>query len=440
MASDAPAAPRRARPTGSADGARSSGSSGPSAPRGSRGSTANGPRILFVGLLVCWVLFPFLQTDLIAEDAIPFIAAGRIAAASPRDIYSGDQKAQVPTALRDAGCPMTPAGTDCALYVLPYLSSPQLLPATRAIGALGDSPAILVMRLLSVLAFAGGMWVLWCRVARDRPDAQVPLLVTGLLLTIYAYDLSAFGQNTPILFLSACLGLSRTDRPAGALGAAGAWVSAVLFKVFPLPLLLVAVLNKRWRFLAWSVALLLAATAITALVLPTSLFGDFVATTSASSADRVGLPRNVSLDSFVNLLDSSWRGTGAAFVAGVAVRVAAFGALAWWRLRDRDEDVQWAYGWVLLMALFPQIWWHYFELLIPAVVYSLRGRRGNVWWLVPGTAVAILPMAVLTDADTLKVIGAVLILAAAVALPFLSTAPGAVPSTVRPKAPRPARS
>ena len=111
--------------------------------------------MLFVGLLLCWMLFPFLQIGTLAEDAVPFIAAGRVDATDASDLYSSDQAREVPTPLRDAGCPLVPPGTDCDRYVFPFLAPPQVLPVMFPISALGDVGSILFMRLLGAASFAG---------------------------------------------------------------------------------------------------------------------------------------------------------------------------------------------------------------------------------------------------------------------------------------------
>src|SRR4051812_3043840 len=88
-------------------------------------------RLLLVGILGCWLLFPFLQAGLLAEDAIPFIAAGRVVTSRPEQLYSDDARGGTP-ALVAAGCPLAPAGSRCDTVVGPFLSPPQVLPIMAA--------------------------------------------------------------------------------------------------------------------------------------------------------------------------------------------------------------------------------------------------------------------------------------------------------------------
>lgn len=365
------------------------------------------------------MVFPVIQTGALAEDAVPFIAAVRVHGGDATSIYSADDTAQVPVPLRDAGCPLTPEGTNCELFVLPFLSPPQVLPIMKVVDLFGDFGSVLIMRLLAAASFAGGMWLLWQKLVRRRPEAAVPLLLTAFLLTPYVFTSATFGQNSPLMFLSACLGLSQTDRTSRAGGAAAAWVGTVVFKVFPLPLIFVAILRRRWKFVAFSVGLLVLLTIVAAPLTPSGSYGEFLSTSRAITATRVASPWNVSIDAFIHVFYSSWRGTGGAFYAGVVLRLALIGGLCFWKLRDADEDLQWAYAWMALLALHPQIWWHYFELIIPAVALSLAALTGRAWYALPAVALALLPMAVVTDEKSLTIYGPLLIIAAVIAVPFV---------------------
>jgi hypothetical protein len=386
-------------------------------------------QLLFVALIASWLLLPFLQVGVLAEDAIPFITSVRVQAADASALY-GTAEREVPQPVRDAGCPLTPPGTNCDTHVFPFLGPPQIMPVMKVVNLFGDTGSVLVMRLLSAASFSGALWVLWRSVTRRRADAAVPLLLTAVLLTPFVYTSVAFGQNTPLMLLSACLGMSQTDRTARAAGTAAVWVITFLFKLFPLPLLLLAVLRRRWKFLAFSALFLAVATVAAVPLAPPGAYEAFFATSRGITADRVASPWNVSLDAFVHQLDASWRGAGAAFYAFVALRVAIVGSLAWWKLRDADEDLQWAYAWLALLALHPQIWWHYFVLIIPPIALSLRDRTGGIWYLVPGAAVLLLPMAMVTDETFLRFYGPLLIALSVLAIPFIPRRPRVAPRPV----------
>ena len=118
----------------------------------------------------------------------------------------------------------------------------------------------------------------------------------------------------------------------------------------------------------------------------------------------------------------------------LALRVGVFGGLYWWKLRDADDDVQWAYAWVALLALHPQIWWHYLALLVPAMAYMVASRsaraaaRGRpamdhrIWWLIPAVAGLTLPLVYVVDTGTLRLYAPILLLVAAVTMPFVADA------------------
>jgi hypothetical protein len=311
----------------------------------------------------------------------------------------------------------------CDDFVLPFISPPQILPAMVVVGSASDATSVLLIRLLGAAAFAGGFWIMWRRVTDDAPEAELPLLMTAVLLTPVVQATLLFGQNAPVMFLSAAIGLSCTKSGPRAFGVAAVWVATVAFKLFPLPLLLVALINRRWRFLAWSAAFIGATTVLTLAVLPTSLFGSFLDSTLALAGTRVHSASNLSIDAGLHRWIGSWKDDGVLFGAFLLARLAAIVGLFWWRLRDADEDIQWSYAWVALLSLHTQIWWHYFALVIPAVVAVLRGRRGNVWWIVPGTAAVVCALAIITAIDTLIVLAPVVLVAAVVGVPLLYRPP-----------------
>ena len=374
---------------------------------------------MVLALLGFWLLLPLVQFGQFAEDAVPFIAAGRVVDDHPDGIYA-TQPDRVPDALYDAGCPFVPVDQRCDELVLPFISPPQVLPAMALFGSTSDATAVLLIRLLGAASFAGGFWILWRRVTDDAPEAEMPMLMTAVLLTPVVQATVTFGQNAPLMFLSAAIGLGATARGSRALGAAAVWVATVVSKLFPLALVVVALVNRRWRFLAWSAALLAATTALTVVVAPTAVFGAFVDSTRALAGSRVDSASNISIDAGVHHWIGRWEDEGALFAGFLAARVAAVAGLFWWRLRHADDDVQWSYAWVALLFLHTQIWWHYFAVLIPAVATALRGRRGGVWWAVPGAALAVSVLAVVNDADTLVVLGPAVLVTAVFGLPFLS--------------------
>ncbi|MCB1004343.1 MAG: DUF2029 domain-containing protein [Acidimicrobiales bacterium] len=378
------------------------------------------PRRAFLALLVCWLVLPLAQWGTFAEDAAPFVVAGRLAPEHPDAVYAGAD-GRVTERFEAEGCRFVPAGLDCAEFVLPFLSPPVAVAPLVVLGALGDAVAVLVLRLLAAAAFAGGAWVLWKRLAEPDPAARVPLLAAMVVLTPFVSTVVHFGQNAPLLFASAAIGLSRTDRGRHAAGAALVWVASIATKLFPLALAPLLLVRRKWLLLGWSAALLVALAVLGALVAPASLLGHFVDSSASLSGTRVTSVSNLSVDAGLHRWFDGWRDEGGAFALALGARLAAFVGLYWWRLRDADEDVQWSYAWVALLALHTQVWWHYLAVLVPATAYAVRDRRA--WWAVPGVAAVVTATAVITDDALLVGVVPPVLLGAALALPFVAARP-----------------
>ncbi len=379
--------------------------------------------VVFLATLALWLALPVLQLSDFAQDAVPFVSAGQIARSDPHDLYVSTPDERLRPAMQRTGCALAPDGTRCDTLLVTFLAPPQLLPVLALTVAAGGSTGIFLLRMLSVAAFAGGMVVLWRRLTSRRPEAELPLVATAIALTPYAYYTAAVGQNSPVLFLSASLGISQTDRGRAAAGTAFAFVAAVLFKVFPIALVLVALWHRRWKFLAWTAGILAALTALSLAFTPPSLYADFLDTSRMLTVNRVASPFNISVDSVVHLADPTWLGSGAAFYAFIVGRVAALGGLFWWKLRDADDDAQWAWVWLALLLVHPQIWWHYLPVIVPATAYLVGVGRGWRRWAVPISAVVIVPAALFTDPDQIRVVALPVVLAATIALPFLARPP-----------------
>jgi hypothetical protein len=377
----------------------------------SRGPVA----VLFGVLLGVWMLFPITLHGVLAEDANPFVAAGRIARSDPQDLYVATIEETPKPALMQAECTMMPAGTNCPGYGFPYLAPPQLLPVLTVVAAFGDQGGLFLFRLAAVGSFALGMAVLWKRFAARNRQAELPLLITAALLTPQVLTLAAVGSTSPLMFLSGCLGLAHGDRGGRAASRALVWLTVSLFKLFPFALVVLAVANRRWRFLAWAGGALAGLTVLS-LVFPTSLYGDFFETSRAITASRVASHVNVSIDSLIHAVDPDWRGTGVAFYALVVARIAALAALFAWKLRRAGMDAQWAWLWLALLTVHPQVWWHYSVVIVPAAAYVVTGFGGLRRWAVPIGAASTLPLLFIYDYTVLRVLCPSVFVAATVGL------------------------
>lgn len=350
-------------------------------------------------LLVLWLAFPLLQGHIEAEDALPFIAAGAILRDQPDAVYP---RAETPTswsldpAFVAEACVAVPDGATCDPF--PFLSPPVVLPIAWITGLLGPATGALALRLVGCAGAVGGMWALQRRLGREAASA---LLVTALALTPMVYVSSAVGQTSTLLFASVAIGIATTNRTRPALLAALVWVATIAFKLFPLGLIPIAAIARRWRFLAWSAGLLAVLLAGTGLLAPPSIWSSFTSSTGSITATTIVSTFNLSVDAIVVRFVPDWNGTAELFVPFLAVRTVALGALFLWRMRRADPDVQWAWGWTALLLVHPQVWWHYGILLVGALAVGVgaRGDRRRPWelWSVTGGAVVTLLLTGFTD-------------------------------------------
>ena len=109
----------------------------------------------------------------------------------------------------------------------------------------------------------------------------------------------------------------------------------------------------------------------------------------------------------------SWNGTSSWFVPLVLIRAGLLAGLFAWRMRRADPDVQWAWGWVALLLVQPQVWWHYSILVVGALAVGVATRRGRPRqnWLVAGAAATTLVLTVLTDQTALVVVSNLFVVA-----------------------------
>ncbi len=440
-------------------------------------------RIVFRLILGFWIFSPLLLTATASQDGPAFLAAARLAPNDPTAVFANrfgpnDRRIAPPEQVEkyrrwvDAYCGADPSGA-CEANHAGFLSPPPsllvYLPLTLASGTL----ALLLVRVLSAVFLAAGMEVIW-RVMTPRTERDERLLLfTAILATPIAINVVTLGQNTGVLFLSAALGVDgarrlsrraratavdRTGAPrradqtqapastqAGAPGsAAGAparaevqaqtqgqarlatvgravlLALAVMLKLFPALLFVPLAAQRRWRFIGWTLGVLVTWSLLTALVLPTTLWTE-LASALGSYRDEAMDPYNRGFDAILHatVLPNLQRGT--ITTASLLGRVATVIAMWFVRVRHLDDDVQWAFVWLAAILLSDFVWPHYFLLLLPMAAFIIR-RRPDLDWLLPGAAAVTLVLLA-----TWPVFGAGHVLALAamlggvVVLPFLAT-------------------
>ena len=386
----------------------------------------DGVRLAYFALIALWLFFPFLIRENLGQDALPYMVAGQMASEHPDDVYAsenGDLYRLRPT-FAARSCELAPPGTDCANLTVAYVATPFALPLAVALAPLGGDWGTFVLRLVGAAALSGGMWILWTRLAHRTRRAGHLMVVTALLLTPFAMAPIALGQTSQLLFLSACLGITRAEGRRGALAAA-LWVATVAIKIFPATLALVLLWQRRWRFLVWSIAWTAILAVLTLLVAPTSVWADFVKASTQLAGQTNWNLYNGSIDALVHNLASPITDSQAGSLALLLVRILGAGALAVWAARHADEDTQWAYALLLTLLLVPLVWWHYLWIAVAAVAVALAGRvelDDRTLGVLPVLAAITIPISILTGRDGYVPVAQGLFLIAAVALvPVLVT-------------------
>lgn len=332
-----------------------------------------GIQLGFVAVMAVWLLLPLVLWGRVAADTRHyFIADELLRNGHPEAIYppAGDPFGEDPAFFR-RGCELLEPGLDCTQWVQNFTSPPPALVLGRLISWGSVDLEGLLLRVLSAGALVTGMVALWWRLADRSPRAPVHLLAAAVCLTPVALNVVRLGQTSALMFASACLGLS-SDRRGRTVAAAAIFVLAVGFKFTPAVLILVALHQRRWRFVGWSAGFGAALLAATAAIAPFWLYGDFMRFGIENARVAPDNPYSTSLDRLFDLLP-----TQEARPLGLALRLGTFAiglAFVIWRARG---DSQWALAWAVLLLPNPFVWWHYFWLgfAVVAVVVAERTDR-----------------------------------------------------------------
>lgn len=145
-------------------------------------------------------------------------------------------------------------------------------------------------------------------------------------------------------------------------GRAALLAATAALKAFPLAVIAVAVVQRRWRLLAYVAAFLAVAGVVTFLLVPVSTIGSFTRTTQADASITTK-------DPFVD-----WKRSG--LVCNASLLARTDGLVLFWhrRVRRLDQDAQWGYGWLALLHFVPVVWLHYRWLVVAAVLHAVRSH------------------------------------------------------------------
>jgi hypothetical protein len=358
-------------------------------------------RTLFLVVLGFWLVVPFAYLHSFGQDGLPFVVVSQLAHDHPSDVYTtnGDLFSPTPTFL-DTTCALAPAGTDCAAFTVAFVSPPISLTLTAPLKRLGGDGGVFALRLGAALSLASGMLIIWRRLISDRPGLAPYLVVIAVLLTPFVMVPLSLAQNSPLMFLSACLGTHDGSRTRRAIAIAAILSLTVAFKFSPLVLVGVLAWQRRWKVVASVAVILTVVTALTVAIYPRTLFGDFLTATRSLTTTAIGNPYNGAVDSNLHDLWAPLVSSGPGSLASTAIRILGAGVLFWWVGRRSDPDTQWAYSWVLLLLFLPLVWWHYLLVSIPAVAYAWRAAARNrrltdrTFLVVVGVVAATVPISV----------------------------------------------
>jgi hypothetical protein len=386
-----------------------------------------GVRMLFLCVLGFWLVVPFALLHTFGQDGLPFVVVGQLARDHPADVYTtnGDLNTPKPRFLQQT-CDLAPPGTNCPQVSVAFVSPPLALPLALPLGPLGGDGGLFVLRLAAATSLAGGMWILWKRLTDLRAGLGGYLLAVALLMTPFVMVPLSLGQNSPFMFLSACLGTDDSDKTRRAIAIAAVLSLTVAFKFSPILLVGVLVWQRRWKVVAATAVILGALTVVTAALFSRSLFGDFLTATKSLTTTAIGNPNNGAIDSNLHELYAPLVSTTTGSAISTLVRIAVAGSLFWWVGRRADPDTQWSYAWVLLLLFLPLVWWHYLLVSIPVLAYAWRARARDSEWsdrsflVVVGVVAVTVPISIPnTQATSWPLVQAAYLLAVVAVVPIV---------------------
>ncbi|MDB5295242.1 MAG: hypothetical protein JWO31_1225 [Phycisphaerales bacterium] len=298
--------------------------------------------------------------------------------------------------------------------VYPYLYPPPSLLAFYPLSHLSYKHARLAMLGVNELCLVGFLYVFLFRIMRfglRGPMAQIGTLAVVLyvVLSLGVARTVDHGQINLVVLLAACLSWDAMKRGAPNVAVAAPLAFAVLLKTYPVLLVPLLVMRRRYGAAAWVGGLLAAATALAWAVLPGSVWGDWARNVLPTGGYGQtpfnlfgpGAYGNQSINGFAARLFMEKEYKPALWYSPAAARATAYAlcglvvagtlAVAWWSVRrDRDQgaaaagdvaraprpvepiDLEWSLALAMTFMVAPLSWHHHLVFALPAVIVSLR--------------------------------------------------------------------
>lgn len=381
--------------------------------------------------MVSWLLYPFIIRDDVAQDAVPMVVAADLAGTDPDAVYPQAGGIGLPDErFKAASCKYFAGAADCDEYAVSFVSPPLSLPLVAVVPR-GSVGASLAFRIVGAAALVATMAIVWRATVGASRRAAWSLLVASVLLLPFVAFVLALGQTSPLLVLAAALPLAVRGPARGRL--VGNWTAplgvvmalAGAFKVFPLLMLAVPAARRHWRPIVAATATLAVLGAVSLVLGPASLWGDFAATLGAMRRGATASRYNSSFGAAARELGLP---AGALAVAGPL----AIGAIACARRKRLGHPLtQWAVGWVVVLLAVPQVWGHYGMVAFVAVAVLVARDRGRGVLALPVSAALLLLVALVDPAATGAVTMRLVVNLAQFALVLLLASRLAIPSNAK---------
>jgi alpha-1,2-mannosyltransferase len=269
------------------------------------------------------------------------------------------------------GQPLYDPAVDVAGAFAIYLYPPPFALAVIPFAALPDPAGTWAWLAFLVSCFLGGTAVL-----PVRPAVRWTVVALAALSLPFLYGLK-LGQVSPILYLCFAIGWRSLDR-AVPLGLST--VTGTLIKVQPIILFGWMLVTRRWTALAVGGAALLAALALTTLLMGAQVWSDYLALLARVS-QPITTPHNMTPGAVAFRAGLSTDVATVVQYAAMAL-TATLTLFAWLR---RDAATGFMVGVVASQLLSPLLWDHYaMLLLLPTALLLQRGH----WW---AAALPLLP-------------------------------------------------
>lgn len=340
--------------------------------------STNLTRATFVAILTVWLLLPFAMQNRVADDAVAFTAAGTL-------FVHGDGTEVYPQAHNRMSDAMLHAECTSCTGGVPFISPPPALAVVAPLGWLSQQTAQLLLRLLGAVCLAGAFAAFWTRFR--EPAARQMVVAVALASTPLVIATGQLGQMTPLLVLALAVPSSSLERRWVAVGVGALLAAATAFKLFPVVLVIAALLLGRRLVAAVAIALLAAWSAIAVAIAPGSV-GSFI----------TGLRlwnHGVSAPAATGSVSSIARTLVSGGAASVVELVALGAAVALVARSTRAHDATLAVVATAAVLAWPQVWAHY--LFIPVIAaLTLAAHRGTSRIVAVLVAIATVPAAIAT--------------------------------------------